>query len=88
MLWHFHGHLLKYANYWHSPAQTRCTLFLTVAAPVVAGHINPLDLGHPVITVSMVAMNRLLDLDPASQVATFGVGTPGPRWNPSFAPTV
>lgn len=45
----------------------------------VTGHINPLNLGQPVITVSMAAMNRLLDLDPASQIATFGAGTPGPQ---------
>ena len=44
----------------------------------VAGHINPLDRGKPVLTVDMGKMNRLLDLDPESQIATFGAGTPGP----------
>lgn len=44
----------------------------------VAGHINPVDNGKPVLTVDMGRMNRLLDLDPDSQIATFGAGTPGP----------
>lgn len=44
----------------------------------VAGHINPADLGKPILTIDMAAMNRLQDLDPDSQIATFGAGTPGP----------
>ncbi|MGC8118868.1 FAD-binding oxidoreductase [Marinobacter sp. VGCF2001] len=44
----------------------------------VAGHINPVDQGRPVLTVSLANMNRLLDLDHESQIATFGAGTPGP----------
>jgi len=44
----------------------------------VAGHINPLAGGRPVLTLSLARMNRLLDLDEESQVATFGAGTPGP----------
>lgn len=44
----------------------------------VAGHINPLGGDDPVLTVDMSRMNRLLDLDPESQIATFGAGTPGP----------
>lgn len=44
----------------------------------VAGHINPLPGDRPVLTVDMGAMNRLLDLDPESLIATFGAGTPGP----------
>ncbi|WP_166259302.1 FAD-binding oxidoreductase [Marinobacter salicampi] len=44
----------------------------------VAGHINPAQGDNPVITVDMGAMNRLLDLDRESQIATFGAGTPGP----------
>ncbi|MCH8498746.1 MAG: FAD-binding oxidoreductase [Marinobacter sp.] len=44
----------------------------------VAGHINPEDHGQPVLTISMSRMNRLLDLDTESQIATFGAGTPGP----------
>lgn len=44
----------------------------------VAGHINPVELDRPILTVSLSAMNRLLDLDPDSQIATFGAGTPGP----------
>lgn len=44
----------------------------------VVGHINPLDQDRPVLTVSLGHMNRLLDLDADSQLATFGAGTPGP----------
>lgn len=44
----------------------------------VAGHINPVASDQPVLTVDLGRMNRLLDLDRESQVATFGAGTPGP----------
>ncbi|WP_336368253.1 FAD-binding oxidoreductase [Marinobacter sp. C2H3] len=44
----------------------------------VAGHINPGDGEAPVLTVSLSRMDRLLDLDRDSQIATFGAGTPGP----------
>lgn len=44
----------------------------------VAGHINPLAGDTPVLTISLARMNRLLDLDTDSQIATFGAGTPGP----------
>ena len=44
----------------------------------VAGHINPLAGATPVLTLDMSRMNRLLDLDRESQIATFGAGTPGP----------
>src|SRR5690554_211735 len=43
----------------------------------VAGHINPQASERPVLTVSMARMNRLMDLDKESQIATFGAGTPG-----------
>ncbi|MBF3044371.1 FAD-binding protein, partial [Pseudomonas aeruginosa] len=38
----------------------------------VAGHINPPLTQRPVLTVSLARMNRLLDLDRESLVATFG----------------
>lgn len=44
----------------------------------VAGHINPPEVDKPVLTVDMGRMNRLLELDSESQIATFGAGTPGP----------
>ncbi|SFR43867.1 alkyldihydroxyacetonephosphate synthase [Marinobacter daqiaonensis] len=44
----------------------------------VAGHINPLAGERPVLTISLARMDRLLDLDSESQIATFGAGTPGP----------
>jgi alkyldihydroxyacetonephosphate synthase len=45
----------------------------------VAGHINPPDSTRPVVTVSLARMNRLIDLDEASQLATFGPGASGPQ---------
>ncbi len=44
----------------------------------VAGHINPQGGDKPVLTLSLARMDRLLDLDTQSQIATFGAGTPGP----------
>ncbi len=44
----------------------------------VAGHINPVAGEKAVLTVDMGRMNRLIDLDRESQIATFGAGTPGP----------
>ncbi|MBY6108550.1 FAD-binding oxidoreductase [Ferrimonas balearica] len=44
----------------------------------VAGHINVPDSDRPVITLSLARMNRLLALDPISQLATFGAGVSGP----------
>lgn len=45
----------------------------------VAGHINPEAQGRPVLTIDMGRMNRLLDLNVESQIATFGAGVPGPQ---------
>lgn len=45
----------------------------------VAGHITPQDQGKPVLTISLGRMNRLLEVDRESQIATFGPGTPGPE---------
>lgn len=46
----------------------------------VVGHINPRPGGdgRPVLTVDMSRMNRLLRLDDASHLATFGAGVAGP----------
>ena len=45
----------------------------------VVGHINPLASNKPVLTIDMGRMNKLLDFDAESQIATFGAGTPGPE---------
>ncbi|NMX93607.1 MULTISPECIES: FAD-binding oxidoreductase [unclassified Pseudomonas] len=45
----------------------------------VAGHINPPASTRPVLTVSLAHMNRLLDLDEQSLIATFGPGVSGPQ---------
>ncbi len=45
----------------------------------VVGHITPRESAKPIITVSLAHMNKLLDLDTESQIATFGAGTNGPE---------
>jgi alkyldihydroxyacetonephosphate synthase len=45
----------------------------------VAGHINPPKLDRPILTISLARMNRLLDLDTESLIATFGPGANGPQ---------
>ncbi|MRI32837.1 FAD-binding oxidoreductase [Endozoicomonas sp. OPT23] len=45
----------------------------------VAGHITPDVSQRPILTIDMGRMNQLLDINPESQVATFGAGTPGPQ---------
>ena len=44
----------------------------------VAGHINPEADARPVLTISLARLNRLIELDRESQLATFGAGTVGP----------
>lgn len=44
----------------------------------VLGHINPIPMDRPILTVNLSRMNQLLDLDETSQLATFGAGIPGP----------
>ncbi len=45
----------------------------------VVGHINPLRSDAPVLTLSLERMNRLLDLDETSRLATFEAGVRGPH---------
>jgi len=45
----------------------------------VAGHINPRPDDAPVVTVDLSRMNRLLDLDENSLLATFEAGASGPQ---------
>ena len=45
----------------------------------VAGHINPLQGDSAVLTIDMGRMNQLVGVNPDSQIATFGAGTPGPQ---------
>lgn len=44
----------------------------------VAGHLDCPAGGRPVLSLHLGRMNQLLHLDAASQLATFGAGTPGP----------
>jgi len=45
----------------------------------VVGHINPEIIGRPVLTIDMTRMDKLINLDKQSQIATFGAGTVGPQ---------
>lgn len=45
----------------------------------VAGHINPQAGARPVLTLSLERMNRLLEIDEQSLIATFGPGANGPQ---------
>jgi alkyldihydroxyacetonephosphate synthase len=45
----------------------------------VVGHINPEATGRPVLTIDMTGMDKLMQLDKQSQIATFGAGTIGPK---------
>ncbi|MFT5880701.1 MAG: alkyldihydroxyacetonephosphate synthase [Moritella sp.] len=45
----------------------------------VTGHINAFQSDQPILTIDMSRMNRLIDLNIESQIATFGAGTPGPQ---------
>ncbi len=44
----------------------------------VSGHLDCPISERPILSLNLGRMNRLLHLDPASQLATFGAGTPGP----------
>jgi alkyldihydroxyacetonephosphate synthase len=45
----------------------------------VVGHINPPQDGPPVVTIDLTGMDRLLDLDKDSWLATIGAGAAGPH---------
>lgn len=45
----------------------------------VAGHINPQASKQPVLTIAMSQMNKLINIDTDSQIATFGAGAVGPE---------
>ena len=44
----------------------------------VVGHINPINSKVPILTIDMSRMNRLINLDSGSFLATFGAGITGP----------
>ncbi|MNO64923.1 putative FAD-linked oxidoreductase [compost metagenome] len=56
-----------------------CLLIPYGGGTSVAGHINPPTADKPVLTVSLEHMNRLLELDEESLIATFGPGANGPQ---------
>ncbi|WPC65214.1 FAD-binding oxidoreductase [Rhodoferax ferrireducens] len=45
----------------------------------VAGHLDCPISQRPILSINLSRLNRLLHLDKASQLATFGAGTPGPQ---------
>lgn len=49
------------------------------------GHINPPAGGPPVLTLSLAELNRLLDLDDTSRLATFEAGVQGPHLEAQLA---
>jgi alkyldihydroxyacetonephosphate synthase len=44
----------------------------------VVGHIDPIKSKAPILTIDMSRMNRLINLDAGSLMATFGAGVSGP----------
>ncbi|ASK33800.1 FAD-binding oxidoreductase [Alcanivorax sp. N3-2A] len=58
--------------------QQNCLVIPYGGGTSVAGHINPPAGERPVLTLSLARMDRLLNLNQESQLATFGAGTPGP----------
>lgn len=51
----------------------------------VAGHITPQASQKPILTLSLARMNKLISIDPVSQIARFGAGTPGPELEQQLA---
>jgi alkyldihydroxyacetonephosphate synthase len=52
----------------------------------VVGHVNPVPGDRPVLTLDLSHMDRLLDLDRASQLATFEAGVRGPHLEAQLEP--
>lgn len=65
--------LLEYAQ------QTGTHLIPYGGGTSVVGHINPVAGNNPTLTVDLSRLNRLLDLDHTSQLATFEAGVTGPE---------
>lgn len=64
--------LIQYAQ------QTGINLIPYGGGTSVVGHIDPINNGSPNLTIDMSRMNRLIDLDKQSLLATFGAGVCGP----------
>jgi len=57
----------------------RCLVIPCGGGTSVVGHLTPLDLDRPILTISMSRMDSLLTLDKESQLATLGAGATGPK---------
>jgi len=66
-------HLLDYAH------QTGTHLIPYGGGTSVVGHVNPLSGSNPILTLDLSRLNRLLDLDQTSHLATFEAGVTGPE---------
>lgn len=44
----------------------------------VVGHLTTPESDKPVLVISLAKLNKLLDVDPLSRIATLGAGAPGP----------
>jgi alkyldihydroxyacetonephosphate synthase len=64
--------LIRYAN------QSGVYIIPYGGGTSVVGHINPLKSKIPILTIDMSRMNRLIDLNAESLLATFGAGVTGP----------
>lgn len=62
----------------HFAAEQQISLIPYGGGSSVVGHINPLADDRPVLTVDMTCMNRLINLDRTSRLATFEAGICGP----------
>lgn len=51
----------------------------------VVGHLSPETTKTPYISIAMTRMNKLMDIDETSQIATFGAGTNGPELEAQLA---
>jgi len=64
--------LIRYAN------QSGIHIIPYGGGTSVVGHINPINSKAPIITIDMSRMNRLINLNAGSLLATFGAGVTGP----------
>jgi alkyldihydroxyacetonephosphate synthase len=58
---------------------TDCSLIPYGGGTSVVGHINPLPGDRPSLTIDMRRMNKLLNLDEGSRLASFSAGVTGPK---------
>ncbi len=60
-------------------ANKQCLVIPYGGGTSVVGHLTPLDIDRPILTIAMSRMESLLILDKESQLATIGAGATGPK---------